>query len=168
VNSTVSLVFFPRAILSVAWGSDTLYKETPDQGVVLSSSHPLGDFNTPRLRCLFRPTAASIGSAALNSSYSTMPTFVDQKIVSCPLPIVWDSTLDHLWLNLQLERTVEGLPVDLTSAYRIWLKPLPQIMYIEPAVLPAGLPISDHRVKLKQMKGIDHSLHAIVLGDSTR
>ena len=90
------------------------------------------------------------------------------QLIHCPLPIVWDGTLDHLWLSLQLERAADGLPVDLTSPYRLWLKPAPRIMYISPAVLPAGPPTSDHRVRLVEVLGIDPSLHAVVVGDSAR
>lgn len=57
VDSSVTLVLFPRAIVSPVLGSALLYKETPDQEVALNSSHPVGDLRAPRIRCLFRPTA---------------------------------------------------------------------------------------------------------------
>lgn len=170
VDSSVGLVLFSRAILSPVSGQAILYRETPDQEVILNSSRPVGDLRAPRIRCLFRPTALSphVGPAALNVSYSTPPTSVNGRLIHCPIPIVWDSTLDHLWLSLQLERVAEGSPVDLTSPYRLWLKPAPRIMYISPAVLPAGPPTSDHRVRLVAMLGVDPSLHAVVVGDSAR
>ena len=93
---------------------------------------------------------------------------MDGQLIRCPLPVVWDGVLDHLWLTLQLERAIDGSPVDLTSPHRLWLKPAPRIMYISPAVLPAGPPIADHRVRLVEMEGIDPTLHAVVVGDSAR
>lgn len=41
-------------------------------------------------------------------------------------------------------------------------------MFIEPAVLPAGSPTSDHRVRLRQQQGVDPSIHGLSVGDSRR
>jgi len=169
VPSALRLTFYPRAILAQESGPEFYYKETPGLELGLRSSLPLPGDLDPRLACHLQPGPDALhdGPVALNSSYYTSaPAVVAPDRVRCPLPTVWDSALDHLWLSLRLSRGADGPPLVLSSSLRLWLRPRPRIQYLSPQALPAGAPTTAHRVRLEGQEALDPDLHALRVGDA--
>ena len=106
IPAVLNLAYYPRTVLSLENGINYFHKETAGQVLVLRPS-PL--ITTQRLICRLAPTFGALhaGSSSLNVSYSTVPAVGDDGLLSCPLPIVWDPDLDHLWLTLQIEGSQE-------------------------------------------------------------
>lgn len=77
-----------------------------------------------------------------------------------------DPELDYLWLTLRIEREDVAGFIDSSRPIRLSLVNPPNIMAIEPTVLPAGVPTTEHIVTLVVHDGIDPQVHAVRVGDS--
>lgn len=102
IPSRLNLTLFSRVVISVASGNTRFYKETAGQEVDLHLTEAALVARVSQLRCAFRPgfTAAAPSVASVSVAFATEAKLNSVGGLSCPLPVVWNSATDHVWLTL--------------------------------------------------------------------